>query len=42
MAKSLHKFTVQEAANAVLPRLIEVNATTTTADYDDNDVSANN
>ena len=41
MAVSLHKFTVQEAANAVLPRLIEVNATTTTADYDDNDVIFN-
>ena len=37
--RGIHTYTVQEAANVIAkPRLIEVDATTTAADYDDNDV----
>ena len=42
MANDLHKYTVQESTNIVAcPRLIDVDCTTTIADYDDNDVIFN-
>ena len=40
--RGIHTYSVQEATNIIAkPRLIEVDATTTAADYDDNDVIFN-
>ena len=38
MAKGIHKFTVQEATNVALPRIIKITPTQVAADADENDV----
>ena len=37
--KGIHTYTVQEATNVILPRLIKVNPTISATDNDDNDMA---
>ena len=39
--RGIHSFSVQEATNVILPRLIKINPTQVAADADDNDVIFN-